>query len=117
MRISDWSSDVCSSDLRHARFRPHVSLPFQALRRKDPFDHQRARATAAVTNAGYADTAVVLRQYRKEGDDDTRTGSAQWMTHGHGAAIDIHEVGRQSQLLVVGNSHHDRKSTRLNSSH
>src|SRR3546814_6756691 len=34
MRISDWSSDVCSSDLRHfveqATERPHAELPFEA---------------------------------------------------------------------------------------
>src|SRR3546814_18416506 len=42
MRISDWSSDVCSSDLEGAE-QPHVEiggiLPFQRQRRTEPFTH------------------------------------------------------------------------------
>src|SRR3546814_1421626 len=37
MRISDWSSDVCSSDLPHAR-----AFPMTAIDRQAPFRHWTA---------------------------------------------------------------------------
>src|SRR3546814_6299600 len=46
MRISDWSSDVCSSDLLHldgdgaARVGGHVAIELQELRRQDGGDVQ-----------------------------------------------------------------------------
>src|SRR3546814_4228200 len=45
MRISDWSSDVCSSDL--LRRSPERSVPARELRPIQPRDleHRRARAT------------------------------------------------------------------------
>src|SRR3546814_14021798 len=35
MRISDWSSEVCSSDLRHLLLRPDRALPFVHAARGD----------------------------------------------------------------------------------
>src|SRR3546814_6785348 len=45
MRISDWSSDVCSSDLREAG--AALPLPPPARAASDPADRQRRSATRA----------------------------------------------------------------------
>src|SRR3546814_6685646 len=58
MRISDWSSDVCSSDLEHVR---HIARrmerdPFPQRRRSDPMVDHEAPVTTPLP-----DTASMLR--------------------------------------------------------
>src|SRR3546814_20428258 len=52
MRISDWSSDVCSSDLLDRRARDHHAVKVGALR------HRRADENAAVRAARDRDLAL-----------------------------------------------------------
>src|SRR3546814_3090532 len=101
MRISDWSSDVCSSDLRP---RPG---------RLDP----------AAGGRVMSDDVLVMRGVTREYDVGSRfTGGRGTLRALRG--IDL-AVGRGSTLGLVGESgcgkstlaRLDRKSTRLNSSH
>src|SRR3546814_1643596 len=114
MRISDWSSDVCSSDL----------LAGQRL------------ALEAVRGGGAEDQVVVFqggqfRRGRRGGDhhdagrDVDRVGGGQSFAGAKGAdhgdyLLDVHHLGGGvgATLLAAGRiADQDRKSTRLNSSH
>src|SRR3546814_10646611 len=114
MRISDWSSDVCSSDLAHA------DLFFE---RFDP-RFQRVRIVAG--GGGH-------RLYRFEFVAAHEVGSADEFANalahrGLGfapnpgqradrAVYDFGKVVEKEILRLNGNPPEDRKSTRLNSSH
>src|SRR3546814_2860007 len=52
MRISDWSSDVCSSDLGAGRDRSGVAGAAQGWARVPPARHLRSRPVAAGPGAG-----------------------------------------------------------------
>src|SRR3546814_3384423 len=101
MRISDWSSDVCSSDLAALRILRYTSA-----------GHQGARHQAAVAER----LALDVLHRRLAGAMD-RAGLQQ-------------SLEQRARVLVVNAEHHvrhhlvelvagelDRKSTRLNSSH
>src|SRR3546814_238809 len=63
MRISDWSSDVCSSDLHvraYGRNRDVVHINDHAW---------RAATDRQVTNAAKSDRDIVLATFRSEGED------------------------------------------------
>src|SRR3546814_1423938 len=95
LRISDWSSDVCSSDL---------------CRRGADLVAELARAAVAGgtehrRDAVRDDRAVAARQ---------SAGAARWLFSA-GAAFRYSRSARASWRVVV--SLLDRKSTRLNSSH
>src|SRR3546814_2777340 len=100
MRISDWSSDVCSSDLLHARI--------DALDRSNSLSEREYR----------------LVDHRAEDPVDDESGSILGIERRLSDAL--HELGGQRRRLVGGSEsannldkrhHRDRKSTRLNSSH
>src|SRR3546814_6503084 len=105
MRISDWSSDVCSSDLRMAL---HVTTAERAWAGRDAWVNM-LRATVATFAAavGGADSLTVLPYTHALGLPD---GFAR-------------RIARNTQLVLKEESHlarvvdPDRKSTRLNSSH
>src|SRR3546814_6097374 len=115
MRISDWSSDVCSSDLRGFSLAPIAGLMRAADPSLDVFvsvSHQSAHYN------GPTDTWV-------DGDGlepDDKDGYLQWvreMIAGH--EIDIFIPTRRRALIASSSLpcrvHLARKSTRLNSSH
>src|SRR3546814_10168305 len=52
MRISDWSSDVCSSDLAAMLFRPAADLDPKAFAKPDSYDLDRENNTHIACNAG-----------------------------------------------------------------
>src|SRR3546814_2893132 len=92
MRISDWSSDVCSSDLRNASIR----YGWKSCCRL------RSSSSHSDVFAFHAPAAQPLR----EGDDQER--------HHQNTCAEREHAGQsigKAQLAV------DRKSTRLNSSH
>src|SRR3546814_8456884 len=100
MRISDWSSDVCSSDLRVVAYaRSKGQQRFGALIPKNLYG---TRATGAfrdaVSKAG--GTLVAIETY-----DRSATALS-------GAARRLANAGDMDAVLIA-----DRKSTRLNSSH
>src|SRR3546814_4926020 len=64
MRISDWSSDVCSSDLSFARVTWHASSPLKAIRAMAPDAEvtyvDGSDPVAAAKAAAGADVAIVF---------------------------------------------------------
>src|SRR3546814_6394854 len=100
MRISDWSSDVCSSDLR-------TGALAAALLAVAADDHAASDAAAAVA-AGVALVIVGAGM-----DDESGAVGIEQPAVALEARTD--EVQRRAADLV--GFHQDRKSTRLNSSH
>src|SRR3546814_9870541 len=101
MRISDWSSDVCSSDLLLLRLVPLAALP-EAV---GPFGHQRRLAgERAIARDRAVDAArerdVIIDTFGDVGGHPQRMAIGR----GQGAVVDERHIA-------------DRKSTRLNSSH
>src|SRR3546814_10479168 len=98
MRISDWSSDVCSSDLEgavgHAADEEHA-----AHVEVDLLEHLLAVGLAVGQGAAVAHLVAA-------DDDDARLGAA--LQDDLGGAHELREAAVGLQ---------DRKSTRLNSSH
>src|SRR3546814_7881079 len=108
MRISDWSSDVCSSDLlpssgwlRRYRVRAHGRVTAERL----------AALAKGVTVEGvdYGPVEATL---------DHQTGSNAWLTIGlrEGKNREVRRICAHLGL-TVNRLIRDRKSTRLNSSH
>src|SRR3546814_8828357 len=97
MRISDWSSDVCSSDLVHAETSVFVRLP----------DDFPVRPGAYRAGLEYIDTRepVALEDFQAL----VRNHQPAWL----GDLV----AQRLAPRLAVDMSEVDRKSTRLNSSH
>src|SRR3546814_3344171 len=87
MRISDWSSDVCSSDLEEIGEGPDRAV-HQRIGR-DAHDRQR---------------------HREDEPDDQRP---EHELEGEGKAVEVEPVVLEDRAEIHG----DRKSTRLNSSH
>src|SRR3546814_7039955 len=112
MRISDWSSDVCSSDLTTTQIRPIVAethfLP-------------RAHGSALFTR-GETQTIATCTLGTKEAEQmiDGLNGLSyqNFMLHYNFPPYSVGEVGRFGPpgRREVGHGK-DRKSTRLNSSH
>src|SRR3546814_2030856 len=124
MRISDWSSDVCSSDLLqtygyHGLFEEERSLGqkfiFDIEAELQPVEtHRDDRLDSSVRYDAVADTVVQL------------AGAAQYQTLetlAEAVAIGLLEQFAAIDTIAVAVSKfsppvaHDRKSTRLNSSH
>src|SRR3546814_943441 len=104
MRISDWSSDVCSSDLHHQRLTPEHLL-------KVLLDDEEGLARNLIRQAGGKPEAAVkavdealARQPKVEG-----AGAGQLYL-----AQETNDLFGQAEKLA---EEADRKSTRLNSSH
>src|SRR3546814_18755090 len=77
MRISDWSSDVCSSDLSFARVTWHASSPLKAIRAMAPDAEvtyvDGSDPVAAAKAAAGADVAIVFAtQWTTEAEDAQR---------------------------------------------
>src|SRR3546814_2498659 len=106
LRISDWSSDVCSSDLAGWRLCRAVS----------PFGGQR-RVISSLSDCGYLQTNVIAR-FGKNADSCPEMQELLLRCEKDGA-LQIGEVTGQViriEALIVEKAV-DRKSTRLNSSH
>src|SRR3546814_2330903 len=107
MRISDWSSDVCSSDL--------VTTP-NGVRNTDAFTLQVAQNAQLNFDLAEAETAA-----EEPGEDITAggdTGGTIVVTASKLQSLEGGEVGAVvSQRMIEQLPQKDRKSTRLNSSH
>src|SRR3546814_5024073 len=104
MRISDWSPDVCSSDLRVAGRARGVALRLRAGARRAQFVELRG-ADVLVLHQQFAAGEVGARQL------DAGFGFGQRGTGLLQFAVEAAVVELQQHLAL------DRKSTRLNSSH
>src|SRR3546814_5365471 len=111
MRISDWSSDVCSSDLRTApvqRWTPAIALKVVVL--PAPFGPIRPTISPASTESATSRTARCSPK---------RTLRSCTLSSAIRAYLSVHRCGELGQglhqldVVVLA----DRKSTRLNSSH
>src|SRR3546814_3964589 len=115
MRISDWSSDVCSSDLAAALQAAVNALRFidddDGARRTDQVDGRFAARLLAIL----VEVVHVLLVDRAHGDDHDLNGRAG------GKVPHLAELGGIVEEIVEGlagiEAFEDRKSTRLNSSH
>src|SRR3546814_10325274 len=107
MRISDWSSDVCSSDL----YRQTVLSALQdAERALSRFGQQRSALVAFAQIKSQADGAADLDRQRFAGGVISRADLNRTLRKQEQAATDL--VRGKAALTLS-----DRKSTRLNSSH
>src|SRR3546814_4681956 len=106
MRISDWSSDVCSSDLRRNPAGDGGLMANVFL--LDPTLSDAATATGIGTLAASMPAEDVL---------NLAPGSrARWTsTTGPAIKLDLGASASWDAIIIAG--HKDRKSTRLNSSH
>src|SRR3546814_4265452 len=101
LRISDWSSDVCSSDL-HRGDQSERDIVVEADRRDDDFEPARDPAGDAIFDLAFA--LGRLRKGEEEPEDD-------------GRHRDDRASAAQEDPSALPQAEQDRKSTRLNSSH
>src|SRR3546814_3056667 len=117
MRISDWSSDVCSSDLAvHDVAHRHPN--------RLAGEHADDESPVVAPDEGESDGADHARQARHELEDELLV-EGKILSEGDGA--DVVEALQQwcegedeadcFQARVIEERRQDRKSTRLNSSH
>src|SRR3546814_3146637 len=112
MRISDWSSDVCSSDLRGFA----ELLVGAAVARAE----ETADSLARFEEIGGVGGDEADRARKPVAAIERRRRAAQDLDRLDEAEIDIVAASRRlrAEAETVGNAHAvDRKSTRLNSSH
>src|SRR3546814_7499579 len=109
MRISDWSSDVCSSDLRS----PDLTGSFGASYEGDVGANMIFGLSA---DAYYSDSY--------NASDARSPGGAQASFWRYNAGVRVGAADKRWEVALIGknltNKHYlllDRKSTRLNSSH
>src|SRR3546814_3067793 len=103
MRISDWSSDVCSSDLSAAVMVPTVLAPGETLVATEGIKPLLAKVDV--------DQALRWREGFVEFSDSTLADAVAEMNRYSGKQIVLRDAAT-GNLRVS-----DRKSTRLNSSH
>src|SRR3546814_4142586 len=110
MRISDWSSDVCSSDLRtlFADDRPIVVYAPHWQQHRSSWWQWGATAIETVLASGRYNLIFAPHQRLVEKAPEVREAAA-WIEGLPGVHCDL-----DSFAMVDGR---DRKSTRLNSSH
>src|SRR3546814_3647137 len=106
MRISDWSSDVCSSDLADARsLADLLARRISRLGDGPPLVRRARRRLVSARDSAVADARAGPRRRAAPAADAGLAGRLQ--TH---AAVERLARG-------AGTRQRDRKSTRLNSSH
>src|SRR3546814_2342000 len=121
MRISDWSSDVCSSDL----FKTGAEMAFRIISERGYLRHSlyfydtprsSHRSVEKEDFVRFLSVPMMPGRYRAgHGDDDG--GTVETVGSGGAGRQDAaHRHGRVGRELAI-RSRHDRKSTRLNSSH
>src|SRR3546814_1559846 len=115
MRISDWSSDVCSSDLR-AGAEDGIDFAFDDIpRTPNTTDSHRLIRWAAGQDRDSETLEALFQAYFFRGQD---IGSLEVLT---AAAASVGIDAGEAQAFLLGFArapeNGDRKSTRLNSSH
>src|SRR3546814_10274264 len=110
MRISDWSSDVCSSDLMRVTEGRRVRSARDQASEVGHVDHEIC--AHFIGNGTEARKVNVTRIGRTAGDDDGGAALLRQLLHG----VVINEV-RVLTYAILDGIEPDRKSTRLNSSH
>src|SRR3546814_2601609 len=115
MRISDWSSDVCSSDLIDHRHAGHIGIAAGRTNLSDNVERSIGEDFGADTGIAQILWLQLVDQCRLQlrGGQAAGMNLADQRKGDHAAAIDRVFAGQ------IGLTEHreDRKSTRLNSSH
>src|SRR3546814_2985426 len=108
MRISDWSSDVCSSDLDRVEYRMPVLFD-----RTENRMHLRDARLRILLDQGEDNIVLAFEQPIDLADADRRLGSK------FGGRRGVKPLGVEQLACRLDDSlsWQDRKSTRLNSSH
>src|SRR3546814_1987986 len=105
MRISDWSSDVCSSDLRHANTRPQ-SITVSESRKLDGDGHVPLASVGGAEDRPRARIRIFLTSelftLKVACGDDPRNGQ-----------LTVDQILLDMQRLIETDI--DRKRTRMNS--
>src|SRR3546814_4210409 len=121
LRISDWSSDVCSSDLVAVHVDVAISVDIQNMIRTA--EERFGRLDVLVNNAGFGGKMTALHEQSEDSYDEIQAvnlkgvflgmkyGITSMLKTGGGAIVNT-----ASSAAIVGMKQ-DRKSTRLNSSH
>src|SRR3546814_3973702 len=112
MRISDWSSDVCSSDLPERRYPQGYAIH---RRRRRPLPEERPPTEAEQNGEEIADIVQIPERLVEQPD---LTRHVWIFIHPYGRSLD--EIARRlgiSRRRAKRLPERDRKSTRLNSSH
>src|SRR3546814_7710022 len=115
MRISDWSSDVCSSDLAEAAIAPHVDHDI-ALELLAEVDRELAREGHRL---GIVAVDVQDRRLNALGDVGRIGRRARELRAGRETDLVVDDEVDAAAGIVAADAREaeDRKSTRLNSSH
>src|SRR3546814_3024831 len=119
MRISDWSSDVCSSDLNVLLERPITTYQTNAYGFDDTafLDVNTLLTLAALR---YSQRARIAQKFprHKLASDGTKAGAGQAIVTPSVIRAELVALAREwEDAGWVENMDGDRKSTRLNSSH
>src|SRR3546814_5163403 len=118
MRISDWSSDVCSSDLRRLL---DVDGGDRLLRLHAVDLEVHGAKAAGTLAAGLAGRALALCAVAGHAGKDRDAAGAALCAFLHHRHIVLSRLGRAAKLAPAGTPCRaraaDRKRTRLNSSH
>src|SRR3546814_10006683 len=120
MRISDWSSDVCSSDLSLRSFEPSFQNSARAIAFKHGAvrSHQDGRPAEAIRAREILIRIEATRVAARRGNFGAGIGGAQRAGLILRAVNAIREIaGAKRRNRTLDHAHVDRKSTRLNSSH
>src|SRR3546814_1979728 len=104
MRISDWSSDVCSSDLRMPGQRHPLAVGFHVELLQ--VGREALEALVVGQHSVRAETPDVAVPHAEQAEDDRQVGGQR-----RRAEVLVHLMAAREELAE------DRKSTRLNSSH
>src|SRR3546814_3558743 len=116
MRISDWSSDVCSSDLASSRKELIEKLAAALKERQEEFALMETADAGALINKSRTDVALCVSQLKyfakmAENYNGQLEPVAGMQKEGRSYTYTSREpIGVCAQII-------DRKSTRLNSSH
>src|SRR3546814_10454228 len=109
MRISDWSSDVCSSDLAFAAFSQNL-VQWRAFGDQRAYGMMMQGATRHFERAGYSLADAQLKASGVIGEAQADPTFAKLTAN----AFDQEQMFRND---LTSAQIQDRKSTRLNSSH
>src|SRR3546814_2800086 len=114
MRISDWSSDVCSSDLTDGEFRENgVEQPDGPGGRVTGVENGTVQRGDAIVHV--AERGVLARCERGDEGSGNLGGGGLRMLQRLRILLLRHDAGNAGMGIVEFDE--DRKSTRLNSSH
>src|SRR3546814_1600055 len=109
MRISDWSSDVCSSDLwsdrqRNGAIRDLMARPITPC---GPYNGRKSLGVSVAT----------AQEPQRVSAADFIRGFANWRLQSASKPVVVTHHGKDAHVLISLDDYRDRKSTRLNSSH